>query len=215
MAKDSVLREIAEVVTKGESEVKVRELTQRAVKEGYQVRDIIDKGLLLGLEVIGERWKKGDAFIPEVLLSAKVMGAGMDVIRDSIVKSGIKPVGKVVIGTVRGDVHNIGKSLVAMLLGSAGFEVHDLGVDVAPEKFVKAVKEQKADLLGMSALLTTTMPGIADTVKAIKKEGLQVITLIGGAPVTQEYATSIGADGYAPDAISAVAKAKELLGIKK
>lgn len=215
MAKDSVLKEIAEIVTKGESEVKVRELTQRAVKEGYQVRDIIDKGLLLGLEVIGERWKKGDAFIPEVLLSAKVMGAGMDVIRDSIVKSGIKPVGKVVIGTVRGDVHNIGKSLVAMLLGSAGFEVHDLGVDVAPEKFVKAVKEQKADLLGMSALLTTTMPGIADTVKAIKKEGLQVTTLIGGAPVTQEYATSIGADGYAPDAISAVAKAKELLGIKK
>jgi 5-methyltetrahydrofolate--homocysteine methyltransferase len=215
MARDSVLKEIAETVTKGESEVKVRELTQRAVKEGYPVRDIIDKGLLLGLEVIGERWKKGDAFIPEVLLSAKVMGAGMDVIRDAIVESGIKPIGKVVIGTVRGDVHNIGKSLVAMLLGSAGFEVHDLGVDVAPEKFVKAVKEQKADLLGMSALLTTTMPGIADTVKALKKEGLKVITLIGGAPVTQEYATSIGVDGYAPDAISAVAKAKELLGIKK
>jgi len=185
------------------------------VKEGYPVRDIIDKGLLLGLEVIGERWKKGDAFIPEVLLSAKVMGAGMYVIRDSIVKSGIKPIGKVVIGTVRGDVHNIGKSLVAMLLGSAGFEVHDLGVDVAPDKFVKAVKEQKPDLLGMSALLTTTMPGIADTVKALKKEGLKVITLVGGAPVTQEYATSIGADGYAPDAISAVAKAKELLGVKK
>jgi len=215
MAKDSVLKEIADTVVKGESEEKAKELTQKAVKDGYPVRDIIDKGLLLGLEVIGERWKKGDAFIPEVLLSAKVMGAGMDVIRDVIVKSGIKPIGKVVIGTVKGDVHSIGKSLVAMLLGSVGFEVHDLGVDVAPEKFVKAVKEQKSDLLGMSALLTTTMPAMADTIKALKKEGLKVTTMVGGAPVTPEYAASIGADGYAPDAISAVSKAKELLGIKK
>lgn len=215
MAKDSILKEILDVVAKGESEEKVKELTQRAVKEGHPVRDIIDKGLLAGLQVIGKKWTSGEAFIPEVLLSAKVMGAGMDVIRDAIVKSGIKPIGKVVIGTVKGDVHNIGKSLVAMLLGSTGFEVLDLGVDVAPDKFVKAVKEQKPDLLGMSALLTTTMPAMAATIKALKKDGLKVTTMVGGAPVTQEYASSIGADGYAPDAISAVAKAKELLGIKK
>jgi 5-methyltetrahydrofolate--homocysteine methyltransferase len=215
MAKDSILKEISDVVAKGESEEKVKELTRKAVKEGHPVKDIIDKGLLAGLQIIGKKWTSGEAFIPEVLLSAKVMGAGMDVIRDAIVKSGIKPIGKVVIGTVKGDVHNIGKSLVAMLLGSAGFEVLDLGVDVAPDKFVKAVKEQKPDLLGMSALLTTTMPAMADTVKALKKEGLKVTTIVGGAPVTPEYAASIGVDGYAPDAISAVAKAKELLGIKK
>ena len=211
----SVLEDIAEAVEKGELEAKIKELTQRAVDEGYQVKEIIDDGLVAGINVIGGKWKTGEAFIPEVLLSAEVMRAGMDVLRELIAKSGIEPTGKVVIGTVKGDVHNIGKSLVAMLMEAVGFEVYDLGVDVTPEKFVEAVKAQKPGLLGMSALLTTTMPAMLDTIKAIKKEGLKVKTIIGGARTTQEYADSIGADGYAADAISAVDKAKELLGIKK
>jgi 5-methyltetrahydrofolate--homocysteine methyltransferase len=213
MATDSILGQISESVVKAESDDEVRELTQRAVNEGYRAKEIIDNGLLLGLNRIGEMWGRGEAFIPEVILSAQVMAAGMEVIRDLIVESGIKPVGKVVIGTIKGDVHDIGKSLVAMMLRSSGFEVVDLGVDVAPETFVEAVKEHKPDLLGMSALLTTTMPGIEATIKAVKQDGLQVITLVGGAPVTQEYADSVGADGYAPDAALAVAKAKQLMGI--
>lgn len=213
MATDSILDQISESVVKAESDDEVRELTQRAVNEGYRAKEIIDNGLLLGLNRIGEMWGRGEAFIPEVILSAQVMAAGMEVIRDLIVESGIKPVGKVVIGTVKGDVHDIGKSLVAMMLRSSGFEVVDLGVDVASETFVEAVNEHKPDLLGMSALLTTTMPGIEATIKAVKQDGLQVITLVGGAPVTQEYADSVGADGYAPDAALAVAKAKQLMGI--
>lgn len=214
MAESSILGEISKCVVKGESEEKVRELTQKAVDQGYQVREIMDGGLLAGLTIIGDMWREGEAFIPEVLLAAQVMDAGMEVIRDLIMKDGIKPIGKVVIGTVRGDVHSIGKSLVSMLMASSGFEVTDLGIDVPPEKFIEAVREQNPEILGMSALLTTTMPGIADTIKAIKEANLKVVTMVGGAPVTQEYADSVGADGYAPDAISAVAKAKELLGVK-
>ena len=207
----SVLEEISEAVANAESGEKVKELTQRAVDEGHQVKDILENGLVKGMNIIGEKWKAGDAFIPEVLLSAEMMRAGTDVIKELIVKSGIKPIGRVIIGTVQGDVHSIGKSLVAMMMESVGFEVHDLGVDVAPEKFVEAAKAQEADLLGMSALLTTTMPAMADTIKAIKKEGLKLTTIIGGSPTTQEFADSIGADGYAPDAVSAVDKAKELV----
>jgi len=214
MSADSILEQIAESVVKAEADEKVRELTQKAVDEGRGAKEIIDGGLLLGLNRIGEMWGRGEAFIPEVILSAQAMAAGMEVIRDLIVESGIKPIGKVVIGTVKGDVHDIGKSLVAMMLRSSGFEVVDLGVDVAPEKFVEAVKEHKPDLLGMSALLTTTMPGIEDTIKAVKQDGLHVLTLIGGAPVTQRYADEVGADGYAPDAALAVAKAMSLMGVK-
>jgi len=157
----SVLEEISEAVVKGESETKVKELTQRAVDEGYQVREILDNGFIMSLNVIGEQWKKGEALISEVLRAAERMHAGMDVIRKLIIKSGIKPIGKVVIGTVEGDVHSVGKSLVAMILGSFGFEVHDIGVDVSPEKFLEIVKSQKPDLLAMSALLTITMPAMA------------------------------------------------------
>jgi 5-methyltetrahydrofolate--homocysteine methyltransferase len=214
MAESSILGEISECVVKGESEERVKELTQKAVDQGYQVREIVDGGLLAGLTTIGDMWREGEAFIPEVLLAAQVVDAGMEVIRDLIMKDGIKPIGKVVIGTVQGDVHSIGKSLVSMLMASSGFEVNDLGIDVPPEKFIEAVREQKPEIVGMSALLTTTMPGIADTIKALKEANLEVITMVGGAPVTQEYADSVGADGYAPDAISAIAKAKELLGVK-
>ncbi len=211
----SVLEEISDAVVKAESEAKVKELTQKAVDEGYPVKEILDNGLVKGINVIGQMWKDGEAFIPEVLVSAKVMRAGTEVIKELMDKSGIKPIGKVVIGTVKGDVHSIGKSLVAMMMENVGFEVHDLGVDIAPERFVEAVKAQEADLLAMSALLTTTMPSIKDTLEALKESemGSQIKTMIGGAVVTQEYADEIGADGYAPDAVSAVAKAKELRNI--
>ena len=209
----SVLEEISDAVVKAESEAKVKELTQRAVDEGYPVKEILDNGLVKGVNVIGQMWKDGEAFIPEVLVSAKVMRAGTEVIKELMAKSGIKPIGKVVIGTVKGDVHSIGKSLVAMMMENVGFEVYDLGVDIAPESFVEAVKAQEADLLAMSALLTTTMPAMAETIQAVNTEGLKVTTMIGGAPTTQEYADSIGADGYAVDAQSAVDKAKALLGV--
>jgi len=209
----SVFEEILEAVVKAESEARVKELTQRAVDEGYSIKDILDNGLVKGINVIGQMWKDGEAFIPEVLVSSKMMRAGTEVIKELMAKSGIKPIGKVVIGTVKGDVHSIGKSLVAMMMENVGFEVHDLGVDIAPEKFVEAVKTQKADLLAMSALLTTTMPAMADTIQAVNSEGLKVTTMIGGAPTSQEYANSIGADGYAADAQSAVDKAKALLGM--
>jgi 5-methyltetrahydrofolate--homocysteine methyltransferase len=209
----SVLEEILEAVVKAESEAKVKELTQKAVDEGYPVREILDNGLVKGINVIGQMWKEGEAFIPEVLISAKVMRAGTEVIKELMAKSGIKPIGKVVIGTVKGDVHSIGKSLVAMMMENVGFEVHDLGVDITPEKFVEAVKTQKADLLAMSALLTTTMRAMADTIQAVNSEELKITTIIGGAPTSQEYADSIGADGYAADAQSAVDKAKVLLGM--
>lgn len=211
----STLEDISEAVAKGEPGARVKELTQRAVDEGYQVKEILDNGLVRGINVLGEKWERGEAFIPEVLLSAEVMRAGMDVIRGLIVKSGIQPIGRVVIGTVQDDVHSIGKSLVAMMLESVGFEVHDLGVDVAPEKFIQALKAEKLDLLAMSALLTTTMPKMATTIEHLKKEGLEVMIIVGGGPVTQEYADSIGADGYAPDVISGVRKAKELLRVGK
>ena len=209
----SVLEELQEAVVKAESEAKVIELTQQAVDEGYPVKEILDNGLVKGINDIGQMWKDGEAFIPEVLISAKVMRAGAEVIKDLMTKSGIKPIGKVVIGTVKGDVHSIGKSLVAMMMENVGFEVHELGVDVAPEKFVEVVKDHQADLLAMSALLTTTMPAMAETIQAINSAGLKVSTIIGGAPTTQEFADSIGADGYAADARSAVDKAKALLGI--
>jgi len=209
----AVLEEISDAVVKAESEAKVKELTQRAIDEGYPVKEILDNGLVKGINVIGQMWIKGEAFIPEVLVSAKVMRAGTDVIKELMIKSGIKPIGKVIIGTVKGDVHAIGKSLVAMMMENVGFEVHDLGVDVAPEKFIEAIKAHNADLLAMSALLTTTMPVMAETIQALNTEGLKVTTMIGGAPTTQEYADSIGASGYAVDAQSAVNKARELLGV--
>jgi len=212
----SILEAISEAVAVGdsvESVEHVKKLTQKALDDGYEVRDILDNGLIDGMNTIGKRWVNGDAYIPEVIFSAKIMNAGMEVIHNLIVKSDIKPIGKAVVGTVKGDVHDIGKTLVGMMLQAFGFEVYDLGVDIAPEVFVEAVKAHEVDLLCMSALLTTTMPQMANTIEAVKKEGLVVKTLIGGAPANQEYANSIGADGYAPDAMSAVDKAKQLLRV--
>jgi len=207
------LKEVAENLIQGKAD-KVKELTQKAVDEGQDVSKILNEGLLAGMSVVGDKFKKNEFYVPEVLIAARAMKAGMEIIRPLLTEKGVKGAGKVVLGTVRGDLHDIGKNLVGMMLEGAGFEVIDLGVDVSPEKFVEAAREKGADIIGLSALLTTTMPGMKDVIEAIKSSDLKgkVKVMIGGAPVTQDYADEIGADGYAPDAASAVDKAKQLIG---
>jgi 5-methyltetrahydrofolate--homocysteine methyltransferase len=183
--------------------------------KGIPPGEILDEGLIKGMDVVGEKFKNGEFFIPEVLLAARVMHAGMDILKPALVSSGVEPVGKVVLGTVKGDLHDIGKNLVAMMLEGAGFEVIDLGIDVPPEKFVEAVRNDGACIRAMSALLTTTMTAMKTTLEALQEAGIRddVMAMIGGAPVTQDYADEIGADGYARDAASAIDKAKKLMGI--
>ena len=207
------LKQIAENLIKGDA-AKVKELTQKAVDEREDVEKILNEGLLAGMSVVGDKFKKNEFYVPEVLIAARAMKAGMEIIRPLLTEKGVKGAGKVVLGTVRGDLHDIGKNLVGMMLEGAGFEVIDLGVDVSPEKFVEEVKKTGAQIVGLSALLTTTMPGMKDVIAALTEEGIRknVKVMIGGAPVTQDYADEIEADGYAPDAASAVDKVKELIG---
>ncbi|MBI4553327.1 MAG: corrinoid protein [Candidatus Latescibacteria bacterium] len=192
---------------------KVKALVEQAVQEGTHVGDILQQGLIKGMSVIGQRFKNNECYVPEVLIAARAMKAGMEIIRPLLAEAHVEPVGTVVIGTVKGDLHDIGKNLVAMMLEGAGFQVVDLGVDVSPQQFIDAAKQHGAQIIGMSALLTTTMTSMKTTIEAIKASGLegQVRTIIGGAPVTQAYAEEVGADGYARDAASAADKAKELL----
>lgn len=207
-----MLSDIKDAVIKG-SRDKVVKLTKEALEQGVEIRKILDEGLIGGMVVMGERFKNNEVFIPEVLISAKAMHAGVAVLEPHFVKHGIKPVGKVVIGTVKGDLHDIGKNIVSMMLKGAGFEIHDLGIDVPTEKFIEALMRTDADILAMSSLLTTSMGSMRDTIKALNDKGLRdkVKAMVGGAPVTQEFADSIGADGYARDAATAVDKAKELI----
>jgi len=204
------LKALADAVIRGDQN-KALEITKAAIAEGTAAKEILDNGLIAGMDIVGARFKKNEVYIPEVLISARAMKMAMEVLEPELVKAGVEPVGKLCIGTVQGDLHDIGKNLVAMMLKGAGFEVIDLGVDVEPEKFVEQVKAAKAQLIGMSALLTTTMPGMEKTIKAVKEAGIGVKVMIGGAPVTQDYADRIGADGYAPDAASAVDIAKSLV----
>jgi 5-methyltetrahydrofolate--homocysteine methyltransferase len=204
------LKALADAVINGDQN-KALEITKAAIEEGTAAKDILDNGLIAGMDVVGDRFKKNEIYIPEVLISARAMKTAMAVLEPELVKAGVEPVGKLLIGTVQGDLHDIGKNLVAMMLKGAGFEVIDLGVDVEPERFVAQVKAANAQLIGMSALLTTTMPGMERTIKAVKEAGIPVKVMIGGAPVTQDYADRIGADGYAPDAASAVDLAKSLV----
>jgi len=208
------LKQIAENLIQGKAE-KVKELVQKAVDEGEDVEKILNEALLAGMSVVGDKFKRNEFYVPEVLIAARAMKAGMEVIRPFLVEKNIKGEGTVVLGTVRGDLHDIGKNLVGMMLEGAGFEVVDLGVDVPAEKFIQVAKEKNADIIGLSALLTTTMPAMKDVIAALTKEGIRknVKVMIGGAPVTQDYADEIGADGYAPDAASAVDKAKQLLSV--
>lgn len=208
------LNAIAENLINGKAD-EVKNLVQAAVNEGVNVGSILNNGLIKGMSVVGENFKNNIFYVPEVLIAARAMKAGMGIIRPLLMESGIEPLGKVALGTVKGDLHDIGKNLVAMMLEGAGFEVIDLGIDVPPEKFIAAVNEQGAQVVAMSALLTTTMPSMKTTIDAMKEAGLEgkVKTLIGGAPVTQRYADEIGADGYARDAASGADEAKKLLGL--
>ncbi|RKY58049.1 MAG: cobalamin-binding protein [Candidatus Latescibacterota bacterium] len=208
------LQGIAESVIKGNAP-EVERLVKEAIDEGISASEILDKGLVAGMNVVGDKFKKNEFYVPEVLIAARAMKAGMALLRPLLAETGVKPVAKFLIGTVKGDLHDIGKNLVAMMMEGAGFQVIDLGIDVPPEKFVESIQNESPDLVGMSALLTTTMVSMKDTIDALEKAGVRdkVKVIIGGAPVTQDYADEIGADGYAPDAASAVDKAKELLGL--
>ncbi len=203
---------IKEMVIKGQA-AKVKELVQKAIDEKVRVQDILSNGLIAGMGYVGERFKKNEVYVPEVLIAARAMKSGMELLKPLLVKADIQPLGVVVVGTVKGDLHDIGKNLVSMMLEGAGFKVVDIGIDVPPEKFVAAARDSKAGLVALSALLTTTMVSMKAVIDEIKKSGLNAKTMIGGAPVTQSYADEIGASGYAPDAASAVDKAKQLLGL--
>jgi len=206
------LQTLAEALIRGDRDT-VLALTKQALDEGVSPKEILEKGLIAGMDVVGKRFKANEVYVPEVLIAARAMHAGMDVLEPALAKAGVEPVGTVVLGTVKGDLHDIGKNLVGMMLTGGGMKVIDVGTDVPAEKFVESCKAEGAAICAMSALLTTTMPHMTDVVKALKDAGVEVKTVIGGAPVTQTYADEIGADGYAPDAASAVDKVKELIGV--
>ncbi len=207
------LGKIAENLIAGKID-EVSKQVQEAVDGGADAQETVEKGLLAGMDVVGQRFKSGEMFIPEVLRSAKAMHAGMEILRPLLADSDAKGAGTLVLGTVEGDLHDIGKNLVGMMFEGAGFKVVNLGIDLKPQVFVDAVKEHNPDLVGMSALLTTTMPKMGETINALKEAGLRdnVKILVGGAPVTAEFAEEIGADAYAANAASSVDKAKAVLG---
>lgn len=207
------LADLFQALQEGDSD-KVVELVQKALEDKIEPMEIVNKGLLPSMDVIDEKFGREEIFLPELIISAQAMKAGMDILRPLLTETGAKPRAKIVIGTVRGDMHDIGKNLVGMILQGAGFEVIDLGTDVHSEKFIHSLKDNDAPLLGLSALLTTTMIEMKTVIDDLAKEGMRekVKVIIGGAPTSQEFVSEIGADGYAPDAISAKDKIKELLG---
>ena len=204
------LNALAQAVTKGDQNAAV-DMTKAALADGLEVKKILDDGLIGGMNLIAEMWKKNEVYIPEVLIAARAMKSAMEVLEPELVKAGVEPIGKCLIGTVQGDLHDIGKNLVVMMLKGAGFDVVDIGVDASPEKFVEQAKASNPQVVGMSTLLTTTMPSMEKTVKALQQAGISAKVIIGGAPVTQGYADKIGADGYSPDAASAVDLVKSLV----
>ncbi len=203
--------ELKNSVIEGEEEIVV-ELTQKLLDAGEKPVDIIQNGLIAGMDIVGQQFKTGEVFIPEVLLSASAMNAGIDRLKPLLMEGDIPCRGKVVIGTVQGDLHNIGKSLVAMMLESKGYAIIDVGCDAAPEVFVQAALKEDADILAMSSLLTTSMMGMKTTINLAKAEGVRAKVVVGGAPVSKAYADSIGADGYASDGATAVDLCDCLLG---
>lgn len=204
------LQALANAVIKGNQTESVR-LTKEALDEGVAPKAVLDKGLIAGMNVVGVRFKANEVYIPEVLISARAMKTAMEILEPQLVAAGVNPLGMALIGTVQGDLHDIGKNLVVMMLKGAGFHVEDIGVDIAPDAFVEKIKNTKASIVGLSALLTTTMPAMEKTIRAIKEAGLSCKIMVGGAPVTQNYADKIGADGYAADAATAVDIAKSFL----
>ena len=203
---------ISESVIGGDAD-KVVSLVQNELDKGSDAATILNKGLIGGMDIVGEKMQSGDMFIPEVLMSAQAMAAAVEILKPLLGEEGGSRAGTIILGTVKGDRHDIGKNLVRMMMESAGFTVIDLGVDVPPEKFTEAISEHKADIVALSALLTTTMPMMKKTIEVISKSGLrdQVKILVGGAPVSQGFADEIQADGYAPDAGSASKLSKTLL----
>jgi 5-methyltetrahydrofolate--homocysteine methyltransferase len=206
-----LLQKIATNLYQGEDEV-VPGLVQQALDQGMEPGDVLKGGLIAGMDEVGKDFKAGDLYVPEVLIAARAMHAGMDILRPLLAEGDASSAGKYLIGTVKGDLHDIGKNLVKMMVEGAGFETVDLGTDVEPAGFVAAVREHQPDLLGMSALLTTTMVNMKATIEALEEAGLRdsVKVMIGGAPVTAKFAKEIGADAYAPDAASAVDTARDL-----
>jgi 5-methyltetrahydrofolate--homocysteine methyltransferase len=208
----STLEQISENLIKGKAN-EVKDLVQKALDEGSSAADVLNKGLLAGMSVVGERFKKNEIYVPEVLIAARAMKMGTEVLKPLLAESGVEPTGIVVLGTVKGDLHDIGKNLVGMMLEGGGFQVIDLGTDVPSEKFVESARENKAQVIGASALLTTTMTAMKEVVDSLKSSDLggKVKIMIGGAPVTQAFCDEIGADGYAPDAASAADVAKSFV----
>lgn len=211
---DALMQEVAYCLITG-AHLEVDRLVKEALGKGYPASTVLDDGLLGGMAIVGVKFRDNIIFVPEVLIAARAMKAGMAHIEPILSRSGVKPVGTVIMGTVKGDLHDIGKNLCIMMLRGAGFIVHDLGVDTAPDEFVDAVQQHEAQLVGMSALLTTTMPNMGRTISAFEDAGLRddVRIMVGGAPVTQEFADEMGADGYGENAVECVDKAKELLKV--
>jgi len=198
----SILEQMSADLMKGKAN-DVKAAVEQALNEGLEPSVILNEGLLSGMSIIGARFKKNEVYVPEVLIAARAMKAGMAILQPQLAKAGVEPKGTAVIGTVKGDLHDIGKNLVCMMLEGAGLKVVDIGIDVSPEKFVEEAKNNNADVIGVSALLTTTMTNMKSVVDTVKESGIEVKVMIGGAPVTQAYCDEIGADGYAADAASA------------
>jgi len=206
-----LLEKISEELQNGNF-IDVSKLTQEALVQGISPAVILSDALVAGMDVVGEKFRRDELFMPEVLIAAKAMQAAMAVLRPKLIETGVETAGTIVIGTVQGDLHDIGKNLVGMLFEGAGYQVIDLGVGVAPERFVEAVRTHKPDIVGLSSLLTTTMPQMREVIESLVEAGLRgsVKVMVGGAPVTEKFAQDIGADGYSPDAASAVEKARVL-----
>jgi methylmalonyl-CoA mutase cobalamin-binding domain/chain len=212
MTRDEILQSLFDNTLVGNAP-EVRDLVNQGLEDGMGPEALLYEALIPSLEEVGARFERGDYFVPEMLIAARAMQGALDILRPLLAETGAKPIGTYVMGTVKGDVHDIGKNLVNIMLEGAGFTVYDLGVNVAPEIFVERIKEHKPDVVGFSAFLTTTMPMFKANINALEKAGIRndVIVMVGGAPVTQEYADAVGADGYAADASTAVRLAKDLI----
>ncbi len=208
-----IFERLSTAVLEGDAE-KSHKLVERGLNQGLSPKEILDNGLIVGMDEVGARFKRGDMFVPEVLMSADAMAAGMEILRPLLVESGVAMLGKIVMGTVKGDLHDIGKNLVSMLCEGAGFEIVDIGFNADPEKFIDAIKQHQPQIVGMSAMLTTTMRAMGQTIKAIEEAGLRdkVKIMVGGAPVDKDFADVISADGYGSNAPSGADLAKQLVG---
>ena len=209
----AIYEQLATVVLEGDKD-KVVELVNKGLSEGLAAKDILDNGMVVGMNEVGARFKRGEMYVPEVLMSAEAMQAGLKILRPHLISSGAKLIGKIVIGTVKGDLHDIGKNLVGMMCEGGGFEVVDLGFNVEPERFIEAIKQHQPQIVGLSALLTTTMRAMGHTIKAMEEAGLRdkVKVMVGGAPVDSAFAKRIGADGYGSNAPTGADLAKRLVG---